>query len=164
ESAGGPTLERLQTLLSSTFARSGGGVPPGTRAYGEMVNIRWARGEQDEAMALEAMWSRLAAERDLSLLCAYAMASVSTARDAEGFQRVCRQHDHVLPTERFSALDDRARLGEISSLQQRAAALEVEVVRRRHAERRLREVLEAQADLLRREQAARLEADRASRV
>jgi signal transduction histidine kinase len=62
--------------------------------------------------------------------------------DQARFMEVCRNHSHVIPTERFAQLDDpHARLREISLLQQRAQALEHEINHRKELERALREAL-----------------------
>ncbi|HVY45131.1 MAG TPA: HAMP domain-containing sensor histidine kinase, partial [Minicystis sp.] len=87
-----------------------------------------------------------------------------------GFEAVCGAHEHAVPTEAFSRLDETARELEICRLQQRARALETEVGRREALEIELREALEqrrhveaALRDALERERAARHEAERAVR-
>jgi PAS domain S-box-containing protein len=65
----------------------------------------------------------------------------SEAHSAD-FDRVCRHHKVVLPTESYLTLDDSRRLRHIANLQQRNAALESEVQRRRQLEQVLRETLQ----------------------
>src|SRR4029079_18087350 len=45
----------------------------GMRAYGEMVDILWQRGERKAALRLEDFWNGLRREQPFSLLCAYAI-------------------------------------------------------------------------------------------
>src|SRR3954469_21526995 len=44
---------------------------PAVRAYGEMVDILWQRGERDAAIRLEGYWNELARLQTFSLFCAY---------------------------------------------------------------------------------------------
>jgi CheY-like chemotaxis protein len=57
----GPALDRL--LASSSSGR--------LRAYGEMVNLLWRRGDIASAIALESLWNHFGRSRPFSLLCAY---------------------------------------------------------------------------------------------
>ena len=64
------------------------------RAYGEMVDVLWKRGESEAAINLEILWNRLAAKYDFALLCGYAMGSFykQTKRRAD----VVALHSHVV--------------------------------------------------------------------
>ena len=48
-------------------------MEPSLRAYGEMVDVLWRRGEKSAALRLEELWNELQARRSFTLLCAYAM-------------------------------------------------------------------------------------------
>ena len=134
--------------------------PP--RAYGEMVNLLWQGGNRTGAIKLESLWNDLAANRDLDLLCGYAMTNFGSAADAQQFEEICAQHDHVAPTEHYAHYargDKVGRLLEITRLQQRARALENEVARREALEQRLRHAIDEQQRSLSAERAARAEAE-----
>jgi signal transduction histidine kinase/ActR/RegA family two-component response regulator len=126
------------------------------RAYGDMVDALARRGELRAALALEELWSDLAARQPLALLCAYALESFRGDAGAAELERVCAAHRHVAPTERVLELDGDARPREIALLQQRARALEAELEHRRRLEAELREKMEA----LRRSEEALRAADR----
>ncbi len=110
------------------------------RAYGEMVDILFRRGDRRAAVALEGLWNELAREHRLSLLCSYGMRGFASADHAPDFDAICWAHTHVLPADGYAAVADAdERLREIATLQQRARALEGEVARRRQLEDELRE-------------------------
>jgi signal transduction histidine kinase len=123
--------------------RAAGGI----RAYGEMVDLLWRGGRSEAAIELEEMWNRLSRSHRFSLLCAYSLANFQREGDADAFARVCDTHDHVLPTESYAQRDEVARLREVTSLQQRAIALENEIKRRKELEDSLREALAARQRL-----------------
>ena len=115
------------------------------RAYGEMVDLLWRDGNADFAVELEKLWNQLGQTRRFSLLCAYTMGNFYKEGDAAGFDAVCRAHAHVLPAESYAMLerpDERLRV--VSSLQQRARALEHEIDVRKQLERQLAHLLDEQ--------------------
>jgi signal transduction histidine kinase len=127
-------------------------------AFGEMVDLLWRDGNSEAAIRLEQMWNDLAAGSSCSLLCAYAMGNFVGEAHSEGFERMCREHVHVIPTEQYmKASDEQTRLQEISILEQRARSLESEIEQRKALERKLK-------TMMMREQAARTEAENASRL
>jgi hypothetical protein len=92
-------------LSAAAFERIVGGVIdevterfPGRRlrAFGEMVDLLTARGEQSTAAALEALWNALAKTRRFSLLCGYHL-DVFDRRAQEFLPMVCSAHTHVRP-------------------------------------------------------------------
>jgi signal transduction histidine kinase len=112
------------------------------RAYGEMVDILWREGNSRAAIRLEELWNIAGKDHSFSLLCAYVMGNFYKEGDEARFFEVCRNHSHVIPTEKFTRLDDpSARLREISLLQQRAQALESEIRHRKELEHALRDAL-----------------------
>jgi hypothetical protein len=128
-------LSRVMTQLRET----GEGR---VRAYGEMVDLLWRDGNSRAAIRLEELWNDAGKEQTFSLLCAYVMNNFYKQGDSETFMAVCRNHSHVIPTESFTQLDDpHARLREISLLQQRARALETELIYRKELEDALRDAL-----------------------
>src|SRR5712691_647876 len=60
---------------------------PAVRAYGELVDVLWQRGERDTALKLEEYWNELARLQPFSLLCAYRMDNLDS--DAYGGPLEC---------------------------------------------------------------------------
>jgi hypothetical protein len=82
-----------------------------TRAYGEMVNILWRRGQQIAAIKLEEYWNEIARTSPLSLFCGYTIDSYDHASYAGPLDDIGRTHDHVIVGEeddRFRAALDAA--------------------------------------------------------
>ncbi|HEX3582651.1 MAG TPA: ATP-binding protein [Thermoanaerobaculia bacterium] len=113
------------------------------RAYGEMVDLLWRDGEPDAAIRLEELWNDLASHHTFSLLCAYPMGNFYKQSDAALFERICDTHTIVRPTERSAGENIAVRDRRIALLEQRAAALEVEIAHRKQLETRLSEALGA---------------------
>ena len=67
------------------------------RAYGEMVDLLWQRGNADSAIRLEILWNQLASHYEFSLLCGYAVGPFYKETRDPRYADVCAQHSHVLP-------------------------------------------------------------------
>ena len=139
-------VREIAPLLRSP---SGNGHPsPPTRAYGEMVDVLWNEGNPHAAIRLEELWNalrqELAGEHPFSLLCTYPLSNFLEQSDGAAFDAICRHHSAVIPAESAN-VDGSATNGvAIARLQQRAAALEVEVSRRQSLEDSLRDAQERQ--------------------
>lgn len=160
---GAPDAALFDRVLGDVLSRTSAGDGR-TCAYGEMVDLLWRDGLQDGAIELETLWNRLAERHSFRLLCAYAMDNFAAASDAARFMEICRQHDHALPTERYSQRNGAKQLLHISELQQRAKALESELEYRTKLEAQLLEALQERDELLQRERAARTDAEAANRA
>lgn len=138
-----PDWGRFKDVIGDALARTRtSGFTGRIRAYGEMVDLLWQDGLPDAALELEELWNDLAGLHEFSLLCAYALSRFSQEAHGTPFRDICRAHTHVVPTERYSGLEDPdCRLREVTLLQQRAQALEAEVASQRRVERGLREAL-----------------------
>jgi len=120
-------------------------------AFGEMVALLWADGRKDAALRLEELWNDLAKSHSFALLCAYPIAAFGAHADEPLFDSVSELHSEVQPTESFTELGETVdRLRAIAGLQQKAAALETELVRRRALEQELHSKIEQLADVDRR--------------
>ena len=108
------------------------------RVFGEMVAILWEQGRPEAAIELEALWNAVVKREGVALRCAYPLRLFDRAMHAEPFSRMCDQHAHVVPAESYPAPgnpDQRLRV--VAELQQKARALEGEVLIRRQAEEAL---------------------------
>jgi signal transduction histidine kinase/ActR/RegA family two-component response regulator len=163
----------FKRVIAEELKRSRHGRERSTvRLYAEMVDVLWQRGDSEAALRIEALWNEVAATDAFVLLCGYALEHFRDAAHSRSFAGICRQHGHAIPTESYTRVpDDQGRLTEIALLQQRARSLEAELERRKKLELALRQTLadgeraERQREsLLAREQAAREEAEAASRL
>jgi hypothetical protein len=142
------------------------------RIYGEMVDLLWRSGRAQAALRLEELWNELAATHGFSLLCGYALGQFHDAAHAAPFEAICRQHAQAFPTERYTqVINEEGRLREIARLQQQACSLAAELEHRKELELALRRALADREQseiererLLAREQAAREDAEVASRL
>lgn len=125
--------------LVAEHAASGKAV----RAFGEMVALLWEQNNRPAAIKLEEFWNELCAEHSFSLLCAYPISGFPDQRDGEPLEHVCDKHSHVIPAESIDQTGMSAdAMRTIARLQQKAAALEAEVARRKETELQLRDLVE----------------------
>jgi signal transduction histidine kinase len=121
------------------------------RAFGEMVALLWADGRRDAAIRLEELWNELGRSHKFSLVCAYPLAAFGAHADAASFSSVSELHTEVFPTEAYTAIaESDARSRAVAALQQKATALESEVVRGRALEVELKAKVELLAEVDRR--------------
>jgi PAS domain S-box-containing protein len=117
------------------------------RAYGEMVDILSRKGNSAAALRVEEFWNELGRLYRFELLCAYALETFSGAAQTGTFEQVCHVHSHVMPGEEIAGTDDQdALIRQVTLLQQRARALESELVRRKELETALRDRQQELAD------------------
>lgn len=88
-----PTL--FKNVAGEILARARGNGRP-VRAFGEMVALLWAEGNQQAAMELEQLWSQLQAVEKFPLFCAYPRAHFKTDA-AAAIQSICNAHSRVIP-------------------------------------------------------------------
>jgi signal transduction histidine kinase len=109
------------------------------RAYGEMVDLLWRAGNQQAAIQLEELWNDLGRVHRFDLLCAYVMGNFHQQAHGDAFEHICRTHSHVTPSESLGPIPGPDSLRRrVSSLEQRARALESEIARRKELEESLR--------------------------
>lgn len=90
-----PDAESFRSVVGGALAqlaRAAPGIRP--RAYGEMVDVLWRRGQQRAAIRLEELWNELGQVHEFSLLCAYRMGNFLKRTDDAGFRDVCDVHTH----------------------------------------------------------------------
>ena len=78
---------------------------PVIRAYGEMVDLLWQRGEQDAAIRLEEFWNELAKLQTFSLFCAYYLDNLDS-RSYAGLHCICKVHSHLIPAREYDNFDE----------------------------------------------------------
>jgi hypothetical protein len=75
------------------------------RAYGEMVDVLWQRGEREAAIRLEEYWNELGKLQTFSLFCAYRMDPLDSAVYGGPLENVCRVHSHLVPARDAARFD-----------------------------------------------------------
>lgn len=88
-----PFRDTIAPVLQGVAARYPGKT---IRAYGEMVDVLWKRGQAAAAVRLEALWNDLARTHSFGLLCGYAMGSFYKASATDD---ICALHTHVVSDE-----------------------------------------------------------------
>jgi len=78
---------------------------PTVRAYGEMVDILWQRGDKQAAIRLEQFWNEIGRLQTFSLLCAYAMDPLRGDTYAD-LESICRCHTHLIPARDYAELNE----------------------------------------------------------
>ena len=147
---------RFNDLLTSKLEKLGAGQRP-VRVFGELVALLCSAGNTDGALQLEQLWTNLQKSHPFSLFCAYPLSQFTGREMNQTFADICVAHKGVIPSDSFTKLPVEDQTRAIAILQQKAQALETEIVERSKAEENLRAVLV-------REQLARAEAETANRM
>jgi hypothetical protein len=79
---------------------------PAVRAYGEMVDILWQRGERHAAIRLEEFWNELGRLQTFSLFCAYALDPLQPDSYGGALESVCRCHTHLIPARDYTRFNE----------------------------------------------------------
>jgi hypothetical protein len=97
-----PDADRFHATVHRLIDRAcKGRLPCPVRAYGEMVDVLWRRGNTDGALQLEMLWNRVTTRADFSLLCGYAVGNFyKQTVNGPTMQAVCDQHNHLIPADR----------------------------------------------------------------
>ena len=92
---GMPSPGAFDSSVGSLVRKAAGRERP-VRAFGEMVALLWAEGNQAGAIELERLWNGLQDQAPFSLFCGYPRSLVATGSSAESFGQVCELHTHVI--------------------------------------------------------------------
>jgi signal transduction histidine kinase len=142
-----PDAKLFKETISPGLARASVAAQHGViSAFGEMVAVLCAQGNDEAGVRLEQLWNELAEGYSLSLLCAYPLSGFDRQHHGDALSKICAEHSHVIPAESNTALiNEEDRLRTIVELQQKAQALENEIAERKQAEalmKRTKAVLE----------------------
>jgi hypothetical protein len=99
--AGMPDWQAFHAVIGGMIANTRLEYPK-VRAYGEMVDVLWQRGERDAAIRLEEFWNDLAKLQPFSLLCAYYMDNFDAAAYEGPLECVCKVHTHLIPARDYA--------------------------------------------------------------
>ena len=138
---GWPDETRFRAVIEPVLAaaaRSGGPV----HAFGEMVALLCAEGRYQAAVRLEQLWNLVAADYRFALFCAYPWRLFPDPAQAEAFEQVCAEHGRACTRTAHGAERElKGRSLEHAHLEQKAAALEAEVLRRKEGQQRAERAL-----------------------
>jgi signal transduction histidine kinase len=158
---GWPDPVRFRTNMSDLILGLVADNGQTVRVFGEAVDVLYHDGNGAAAVRLEELWNELVQTLPVQVLCGYAFENFRRDADTQPFLEICAHHDQVVPAA-FAGHTADARTREISYLQQRAHALETEVVQRRQLEHALHEARTMQHQTEVALQRARSEAQRAN--
>jgi hypothetical protein len=91
-----PDEQLFRETMGPVIARARAGGRK-VRAFGEMVALLWAAGNEPAAVRLEYLWNKLLATEQFPLFCAYPRAGFSEGLDA-AVRSVCTAHTHTFST------------------------------------------------------------------
>jgi hypothetical protein len=93
--AGWPDEELFETVISELLLRARG-AGRRVRAFGEMVAVLWARGQNSATLRLEHLWHKLCQNEAFSLFCAYPKCGFT--KDAQkSIEEICAAHSRIVP-------------------------------------------------------------------
>jgi PAS domain S-box-containing protein len=137
---GQPDRELFESEVGGLIARralAASGAP--MRAYGEMVDVLWKRGDRTAAIRLEELWNDLQSRYAFTLLCAYAMGNFY--KQPAAVHEVCRTHTRVVGEAWEASRVANADVSGSGLLPQYAYTLAREIAHREEVESALRESL-----------------------
>jgi DcmR-like sensory protein len=78
---------------------------PAVRAYGEMVDVLWQKGQREAAMRLEEYWNELGTLQTFSVLCTYRLDNLDRKAYGGPLESVCKAHTHLIPVRDYAGFD-----------------------------------------------------------
>ena len=75
------------------------------RAWGEMVNVLWERGDVAASMNLEDLFDQLAKKHDIAIFCSFLMDNFNGDVHTHMLPRLGTNHSHLIPVEDYARLE-----------------------------------------------------------
>jgi hypothetical protein len=93
-----PSAARFEEAVGGVIDEVSRRFPDKTiRAFGEMVDILFQRGQESAAIALEELWNRLLEGRRCALLCGYELDVFDLDTQTSALPEIVRAHTHPRP-------------------------------------------------------------------
>jgi hypothetical protein len=93
-----PSAARFEEAVGGVIDEVSNRFPDQTvRAFGEMVDILFQRGQESAAIALEELWNRLLKSRRCALLCGYELDVFDLDTQTSALPEIVRAHTHPRP-------------------------------------------------------------------
>jgi hypothetical protein len=105
---GAPSADLFEEVVGGVVDALAHRFPDKTiRAFGEMVDVLWQRGQEDAAVALERLWNDLAKTRAFALLCGYELDIFDIeVQTSAALPSVLHEHTHRRPVADTATLAD----------------------------------------------------------
>ena len=95
---GSPDPEAFTRVVGGLLDEAAALFPGQTlRAFGEMADVLWSRGDEDAAVAVEELWDELARNRSFALLCGYHFDIFDLDIQRRALPELVRTHSHARP-------------------------------------------------------------------
>lgn len=101
-----PDSHVFQAVIGEIFgqARAGGRYQK-MRAWGELVNVLWERGDVAASMNLEDLFDQLNKKIGIAMFCSYLMDNFKGDVHAHMLPRLGTNHSHLIPVEDYARLE-----------------------------------------------------------
>lgn len=101
-----PDPAEFRSVFGDVFgqARAGRGYPK-LRAWGEMVDVLWQRGDVAASMNLEDLFDQLNKTIGIAMFCSYVMDNFNGDVQAHMLPRLGTNHSHLIPVEDYARLE-----------------------------------------------------------
>lgn len=105
--AGTLDVPAFKALAAAHAARVRAACPAGgpIRAWGELVDLLWKRGEPAQAERLESAWNEVIDAEGIRLLCSYEMDNLAPRTHGGDLRRVCASHSQLVPEEDYARFE-----------------------------------------------------------
>jgi hypothetical protein len=103
--SGMPEWKRFHEILGGAIADLQVQYPR-VRAYGEMADVLWQRGDREAALRLEDYWNELGRLQSFSRLCAYHMDLLDSSAYGGPLECVCKAHTHLIPVRDYNRFNE----------------------------------------------------------
>jgi hypothetical protein len=78
---------------------------PAVRAYGELVDVLWQKGQREAALRVEEYLNELATLQTFSMLCAYYLDNLDSQAYGGPLESMCKVHTHLIPVRDYARFD-----------------------------------------------------------
>ena len=101
-----PDPQVFNAVIGDFFRQAcAGGSYQKLRAWGELVNILWERGDVAASMNLEDLFDQLNKKIGIAMFCSYVMDNFNGDVHAHMLPRLGTNHSHLIPVEDYARLE-----------------------------------------------------------
>jgi len=99
-----PDPQVFQSVISEIFGQARGSYQK-MRAWGELVDVLWERGDVAASMNLEDLFDQLNKKIGIAMFCSYLMDNFNGDVQAHMLPRLGTNHSHLIPAEHYARLE-----------------------------------------------------------